>query len=220
MSESDYAHETLARVLSLRDAFVALFFVTLGALIDPRVALSNLPLLAVMIGLVLVGKLVLWTGVVALFGYSLWTALLVGVGLTQIGEFSFILVQAARDAGLVGADVYNATLATALVTILANAALVRFAPGWLSRAAPDRALGADRRPAGRRRRPTWSCAGSGGSAARSARPWRRSAFATWPWRPIRTSCARCAPAGCRASTATPPTRTSWRRPGPPMPRWS
>jgi CPA2 family monovalent cation:H+ antiporter-2 len=141
VSESDYAHETLARVLSLRDAFVALFFVTLGALIDPRVALSNLPLLAVMIGLVLVGKLILWTGVVALFGYSLWTALLVGVGLTQIGEFSFILVQAARDAGLVGADVYNATLATALVTILANAALVRFAPRRLSRAAPDRALG-------------------------------------------------------------------------------
>ena len=141
MSESDYAHETLARVLPLRDAFVALFFATLGALIDPRVALSNLPLLAVMIGLVLVGKLVLWTGVVTLFGYPLWTALLVGVGLTQIGEFSFILVQAARDAGLVGADVYNATLATALVTILANAALVRFAPRWLSRAAPDRALG-------------------------------------------------------------------------------
>ena len=35
ISESDYAHETLARVLPLRDAFVALFFVTIGALIDP-----------------------------------------------------------------------------------------------------------------------------------------------------------------------------------------
>ena len=149
VSESDYAHETLARVLSLRDAFVALFFATLGALIDPRLALSNLPLLAVMIGLVVVGKLVLWTGVVALFGYPLWTSLLVAVGLTQIGEFSFILVQAARGAGLVGADVYNATLATALVTILVNAALVRFAPGWLSRVAPDGGLGAvDASPGG------------------------------------------------------------------------
>ncbi len=140
LSESDYAHETLAQVLPLRDAFVALFFVTLGALIDPRVALSNLPLLGVMIGLVLVGKLVLWTGVVALFGYPLWTALLVGVGLTQIGEFSFLLVQAALDAGLVGPDVYNATLATALVTILANAALVRLVPQWLGRAGVDRSL--------------------------------------------------------------------------------
>jgi K+:H+ antiporter len=42
VSESDYAHETLARVLPLRDAFVALFFVTLGALMDPRLALANL----------------------------------------------------------------------------------------------------------------------------------------------------------------------------------
>jgi CPA2 family monovalent cation:H+ antiporter-2 len=139
VSESDYAHETLARMLSLRDAFVALFFVTLGALIDPRLLLENLRLLAVMLGLVLVGKPVLWTAVVALFGYPLRTALLVGVGLTQIGEFSFLLVQAARAAGHVGADVYNATLATALLTILANAVLVRLVPRGLDRAALGRA---------------------------------------------------------------------------------
>lgn len=141
VSESDYAHETFARVLPLRDAFVALFFATIGALVDPRLALANLSLLGVMIGLVLVGNLAIWIVVVRLFGYPLWTALLVGIGLTQIGEFSFILVQAARDAGLVGADVYNATLATSLLTILANAALVRFVPRWLGRVATDRSLG-------------------------------------------------------------------------------
>jgi monovalent cation:H+ antiporter-2, CPA2 family len=141
VSDSEYSHETLARVLSLRDAFVALFFATLGALMDPRLALANLPLLGVMIALVLVGKLILWTVVVALFGYPLWTAVLVGIGLTQIGEFSFLLVQAARSAGHVGADVYNATLATSLLTILANAALVRFVPRWLGRVATDRSLG-------------------------------------------------------------------------------
>jgi CPA2 family monovalent cation:H+ antiporter-2 len=153
VSESDYAHETLARVLPLRDAFVALFFATLGALMDPRLALANLPLLGVMIGLVLVGNLVIWTAVVRLFGYPLWTALLVSVGLTQIGEFSFVLVQAARNAGHVGADVYNATLATSLLTILANAALVRLVPRWLGTAVPDRTLGqADgRRDEGRAR---------------------------------------------------------------------
>lgn len=139
VSGSDYAHETLARLLSLRDAFVALFFVTLGALIDPRLLLENLPLLGTMVALVLVGKLVLWTGVVALFAYPLWTALLVGVGFTQIGEFSFLLVQAARSAGHVGADVYNATLATSLLTILGNAALVRLAPRWIGRLALARA---------------------------------------------------------------------------------
>ncbi len=130
---SEYAHETLARLLPLRDVFVALFFVTIGALIDPESLVANVPLLVIMVAMVVVGKLVLWTFVVWLFRRSLWTALLVGVGLTQIGEFSFILVQVARGAGHVGADVYNATLAAALITILINAALVRTAPAVIAR---------------------------------------------------------------------------------------
>jgi CPA2 family monovalent cation:H+ antiporter-2 len=88
-------------------------------------------MLGVMLALIIVGKLVIWTAVVWLFRYRLATALVVAVGLTQIGEFSFILVQAARSAGHVGADVYSATLAAALLSILLNAALVRYAPAWI-----------------------------------------------------------------------------------------
>src|SRR5439155_3113601 len=134
INESDYAHETLARLLPLRDAFVALFFVTVGALIDLRTIATNLSLLGALVGLVIVGKFVIWTTVTLVFGQPLWTAILVGVGLTQIGEFSFILVQVARQAGHVGADIYNATLAASLVTILINAALVRLVPAWIGRA--------------------------------------------------------------------------------------
>jgi CPA2 family monovalent cation:H+ antiporter-2 len=129
---SEYAHETLARLLPLRDVFVALFFVTIGALMDPQSLIQNIPLLATMVALIVVGKLVLWAFVVWLFRQPFWTALLVGVGLTQIGEFSFILVQVARSAGHVGAEIYNATLAASLVTILINAALVRTVPGWVA----------------------------------------------------------------------------------------
>ncbi|MBX3345681.1 MAG: cation:proton antiporter [Nitrospira sp.] len=133
ISGSEYGHETLARLISLRDAFVALFFVTIGILIDPHVILDNLSLLGTMIGLIMVGKLVIWATVVRLFGYSFSTAILVGIGLTQIGEFSFVLVQVAKTAGHVGADVYNATLAASLLTILLNAALVRYVPEWLGK---------------------------------------------------------------------------------------
>jgi K+:H+ antiporter len=133
INESDYAHETLARLLPLRDVFVALFFVTVGILIDLRTIATNLPLLGVLVGLVIVGKFVIRTAVTLVFGESLWTAILVGVGLTQIGEFSFILVQVARQAGHIGADVYNATLAASLVTILINAALVKVVPLWIGR---------------------------------------------------------------------------------------
>ncbi|MCW5787797.1 MAG: cation:proton antiporter [Nitrospira sp.] len=133
ISGSEYGHETLARLISLRDAFVALFFVTIGILIDPHVILDNLSLLGTMIGLIMVGKLVIWATVVRLFGYAFSTAILVGIGLTQIGEFSFVLVQVAKTAGHVGADVYNATLAASLLTILLNAALVRYVPEWLGK---------------------------------------------------------------------------------------
>ena len=131
INQSDYAHEMLARLLSLRDAFVALFFVTVGVLIDLRVVVDNIGLLGVLVGLVVIGQWAIWTVVSLLFRQSLSTALLVGVGLAQIGEFSFILVQVARQAGHVGADVYSATLAASLVTILINAALVRLVPRWI-----------------------------------------------------------------------------------------
>ncbi len=131
ISASEYGHETLARLLSLRDAFVALFFVTIGILIDPHVIIENLSLLATMVGLIMAGMFLIWTTVVRLFGYSWTTAFLVGIGLTQIGEFSFVLVQEAKAAGLVGSEVYNATLATSVITILLNAALVRYVPGRL-----------------------------------------------------------------------------------------
>jgi CPA2 family monovalent cation:H+ antiporter-2 len=133
ISESDYAHETLARLLPLRDTFVALFFVTIGALVDPATLTGSLPVLAVMVGWIVVGQGLLWTLIVWLFRYPVSTALLVGIGLAQIGEFSFVLVQTARAAGHVGDDVYTATLAASLVTILINAALFRWAPRWVGR---------------------------------------------------------------------------------------
>jgi CPA2 family monovalent cation:H+ antiporter-2 len=120
-----YAHKLAAQTFPIRDAFVALFFVTVGMLIDPSTWLSNWRLLLVMVGLILVGKFVVWFGIVRLFGYPTQTALRVGVGLTQIGEFSFILAQVSLQSHLIGPDVYNATLAASLVTILANASLFK-----------------------------------------------------------------------------------------------
>ena len=87
-------------------------------------------LLAILL-LVIVGKFIVWTVVVKLFRYPLTTPILVGVGLTQIGEFSFILVQMARSNGLVDDACYSATLAASLLSILANAALVRTVPQML-----------------------------------------------------------------------------------------
>lgn len=125
LGSSDYAHKLAEKTLSIRDAFVALFFVTIGMLIDPRTWVSNWRILVVMVALIVAGKFAIWFSIVRLFGYPSQTAWRVGAGLTQIGEFSFILAQVSKYSGLIGPDVYNATLAASLVTILINATLFK-----------------------------------------------------------------------------------------------
>jgi CPA2 family monovalent cation:H+ antiporter-2 len=122
------SHKTLDRLLPLRDAFVALFFVTIGALVDPRVLLHQPALWISFILLTLLGKFTIWTAVVWLFRYPLRTALLAGAGLTQIGEFSYVLVRVARDSHIVSNDVYNAVLAASVITIVLNGLIIRAMP--------------------------------------------------------------------------------------------
>lgn len=123
----DAEDQTLAELLPRRNSFAALFFVTIGTLINPRSLISNLSLLAGIVALIVLGKFVIWTAVARLFRYPFWTALMVGVGLTQIGEFPYVLVRAAREARLVNDNVYGATLAASLLTILLNVFLTRIA---------------------------------------------------------------------------------------------
>jgi len=125
LGSSEFVKRLEHQTMPLRDAFVALFFVTIGMLIDPRTWVGSWQIILVIVGLVVVGKFVVWFGVVRLFGYSNDTAVRVGIGLTQIGEFSFILAQVSQRAGLITTEIYHATLAASLVTILANATLFK-----------------------------------------------------------------------------------------------
>ena len=126
LGTSPFTHKLAQQTISIRDIFVAFFFITVGMLLDPRTWISSWQIIVVLIALVLVGKFLIWSGVVRLFGYSKDTAFRVGIGLTQIGEFSFILAQVSLQSGLITTEVYHATLAVSLITILANATLFRF----------------------------------------------------------------------------------------------
>ena len=126
LGSSDFVHKLERQTLPLRDAFVALFFVTVGMLIDPGTWLSSWRLVAVFVALIIIGKFLVWSGIVRAFGYTWDTAKRVGIGLTQIGEFSFILAQVSLSAGLISREIYNATLVASLVTILANATFFKF----------------------------------------------------------------------------------------------
>jgi monovalent cation:H+ antiporter-2, CPA2 family len=125
LGSSPFVKKLEHQTLPLRDAFVAVFFVSVGMLIDPRTWASAWRIILVLVGLILVGKFAAWFGVVKIFGYKTSTAAHVAIGLTQIGEFSFILAQVSLRAGLITPAIYNATLVASLVTILANATLFK-----------------------------------------------------------------------------------------------
>ena len=131
ISGSKDLHGAHDKLLPLRDAFVALFFVSLGTLIEPEVIRHNLPLLAGMLGLILVGKFVVWAIVVRIFRHSWRDSIAVAAGLTQIGELSFVVVQTATNAGMVRREVFNATLAASLISIFFNVFITRAALGWV-----------------------------------------------------------------------------------------
>jgi monovalent cation:H+ antiporter-2, CPA2 family len=128
-------HEAHNQLVPLRDTFVALFFVSLGTLINPALLARSLPLLGVMLLLIIVGKFLVWAVIVLLFRYSFKTAIAVAAGLTQIGELSFVVVQVARSAGMVGENVFSAVIAASLISILLNVFIVRGAFEWVGRKA-------------------------------------------------------------------------------------
>jgi CPA2 family monovalent cation:H+ antiporter-2 len=120
-------HDAHTQLVPLRDAFVALFFVSLGALIEPHVLLKSLPLLGLMLLLIIGAKFMVWATVVLAFRYPLRTAIAVAAGLTQIGELSFVVVQIARTSGMVGESVFSTVIAASLLSILLNVFIVRAA---------------------------------------------------------------------------------------------
>jgi CPA2 family monovalent cation:H+ antiporter-2 len=126
-------HDTHTQLVPLRDAFVALFFVSLGTLIDPKALFSSLPLLGLMLVLIVVVKFLVWMTVVWLFRYPIRTAMAVAAGLTQIGELSFVVAQVARSSGIMGENVFSTVIAASLISILLNGFIVRGTFAWAGR---------------------------------------------------------------------------------------
>ncbi len=120
ISESETSHQVAADVIPLRDAFAVLFFVSVGMLLDPGVIADNAGLFVTVVIAVLVGNALIAVVTAGSFAYPGRTALVVGAGLAQIGEFSFIVADEGRQQHLVNDGTYNVILGAAAVSITAN----------------------------------------------------------------------------------------------------
>jgi CPA2 family monovalent cation:H+ antiporter-2 len=120
VSESPLSHQVGADVLPFREAFAVLFFVSVGMLVDPRDLLARAAPVAALTALIVVGKSLAAVLITVVLRQPLRTGLVVGAGLSQIGEFSFILGQAAVKLGILEGEQYTLLLSSALVSITLN----------------------------------------------------------------------------------------------------
>ena len=128
VAESDYRTQVVAESLPLRVLFASLFFVSMGMLIDPRVLLSHAGLVTLVSGAAVLGKVGIVATVVLALGMPARVALLTGLSLAQVGEFSFVLARIGVEDGAIPPALFDLTLATALVTIVLTPSLLRMAP--------------------------------------------------------------------------------------------
>jgi len=118
LGESDYAYQALSDIIPLRDLFGLLFFASVGMLLDPNFLIANIGKVLFMVMLVAAGKGIIFAVIARCFGYGNVVPLAVGLGLFQIGEFSFVLARTGIHTKSIGNEVYSLILTTAVMTMV------------------------------------------------------------------------------------------------------
>jgi CPA2 family monovalent cation:H+ antiporter-2 len=134
ISESEYSHQVVAEILPLRDVFNSLFFISVGMLLDLGEVARNWPSMA-LLGLGLVaGKAAIMAVVAIGLGFASRVALVTGLSLAQIGEFSLVLAGLGREHALLPPSLFQLCLGAAILTMLATPTLIALAPAVAERA--------------------------------------------------------------------------------------
>jgi len=132
LSESPYAHQALSDILPFRDTFLAIFFVSIGMLVNLDLVAENWLLVLVAVVAVFVIKFAAATIATLLCRYPLRIAILTGLLLFQAGEFSFVFMKAATDLQLIPDRTYQVTLAVIALTMITTPLLAARAERWAS----------------------------------------------------------------------------------------
>jgi CPA2 family monovalent cation:H+ antiporter-2 len=125
VSESPLSHQVSADLLPFREAFSVLFFVSIGMLVNLQYLASNIGAVLSLSAVIVIGKYIITLLLGFLIRGPARTFLVVAAGLSQIGEFSFILGQAGLSMGVLHQDQYSLILAGALLSITANPVMLR-----------------------------------------------------------------------------------------------
>ncbi len=128
MSESEYSLSALEGILPFRDVFTSVFFISVGMLLDVQYVVANVALVGGATVLVLLIKALLAGGAAFILGFPLKPAVMVGLALCQVGEFSFVLAKAGVSHGLMNQEAYQLFLAASILTMAATPPLIALSP--------------------------------------------------------------------------------------------
>ena len=129
--ETEYSKRAELDSLPLRDLFSVLFFVSIGMLFNPLIIILYPYKVLIIAIIVVIVKLFATTALCVLFKYPFKTALVIGCGLAQIGEFSFILASMGLQFKLISKNAYNLILVGAFISIALNPTLFKLSRPFL-----------------------------------------------------------------------------------------
>ncbi len=128
ISESEYSHQAMAEVLPFRDSFNSLFFVSIGILMDWRVLLQYPLIVTGLLAAILVVKFIAGAGAVLAVAAPPRAAVMAGIALAQVGEFSFILAQVGQENRLLSGAPYQVFLAVSVCSMIITPFLMQWSP--------------------------------------------------------------------------------------------
>jgi CPA2 family monovalent cation:H+ antiporter-2 len=134
IASSEAGRQALGSVIPLRDALMGFFFVSVGMLMDPSLLIESLWIVIPLALGIVVLKALTATTAVALLGYPIGTAMTSGLSLAQVGEFSFVLAEAALAVDLLSDGDYQTFLTLTVLTMTATPFLIANTGGLVARA--------------------------------------------------------------------------------------
>lgn len=126
LAESTESHRIEELIRPLRDVFAAVFFVSVGMLIDPKVMIQHSGEILLIASALIAGKITFVTLGALITGQTLRTSVQVGFGLAQIGEFSFIIAGLGQVLGVTSSFLYPIAVSVSLITTLTTPAMIRY----------------------------------------------------------------------------------------------
>ncbi len=117
ISESQYSHNAFSNLVPIKDTFTSFFFVSIGMLLDFSFVMDNYQLVIISVLLVIIVKTIVAGGTGFILGHTLRGTVLVGVALSQVGEFSFILAKIGLKSEILNEFYFQLFLAVAVITM-------------------------------------------------------------------------------------------------------